>query len=326
MVEKKIVILDAQTTNPGDLSWKEVEKLGGLTIYDDTDHGNQEIIIDRIKDAEIVITNKVPLSRSVLKRTSNLEYINVLATGVNVIDLEAATELGIAVSNIPDYSTESVAQLTLAHLLEISQRVGHHSQEVKNGRWEEMNSWSFYDYPLIELSGKTMGIIGFGEIGQAVGRLAKAFGMKVLAYNRTEYEAGKGIADYVSKEQIFAQSDVISLHIPLSEDTKEMINQEAIEQMKDGVILLNTARGPLLNEVDVAGALKSGKIYALGADVAAEEPIKSQNPLLQPNNSFITPHIGWATQESRNRLIDKAASNIDQYLKGEPTHLVNDIK
>ena len=324
MSEEEIVILDAEYENPGDLSWDELNKLGNLTIYDDTDHNDEELILSRIEKATIVLTNKVPITKRLMEEASNLKFISVLATGVNVIDLNEADRQGIFVSNVPDYSTDSVAQLTFAHLLEITNRVGHHSRVVRNGKWSELGTWTFYDYPLIELSGKTLGIIGFGAIGQKVGSIAKNFGMNVIAYNRSTSESGEKIANYVEKEELFQQADIISLHIPLSDDTKEIIDKGTINSMKDGVIIINTSRGPLLNERDVAEALNNDKIYALGVDVTSNEPIEKSNPLLRSKNTFITPHIAWATKESRERLIELTITNIQKFLKGTPVHIVNE--
>lgn len=326
MSEEKIVILDAESANPGDLSWDELRKSGDLIIYEDTDHNDEQLIIERVNDATIVLTNKVPISKTVMDQCPNLKFINVLATGVNVIDLDSANNQGILVSNVPGYSTESVAQLTFAHLLEITNRVGHHSTEVHKGKWSELGTWTFYDYPLIELAGKTLGVIGFGSIGQKIGKIAKSFGMNVIAYNRSVSDSGKEIAAYVDKEELFKEADIISLHIPLTHDTKEMINKEAIAKMKNGVIILNTARGPLLNEREVAEALNDGKIYALGVDVASSEPIEKDNPLLHAKNIFITPHIAWATKESRKRLIETTISNVNRFLENNPVHLVNEPK
>lgn len=317
-----IVVLEGYTTNPGDLSWKELEELGEVTLYDRTSLEDEAEAIERIGDAELVFTNKVPITQTVLEACANIRFIGVLATGYNVVDIEAARERGITVSNVPDYSTDSVAQHTFALLLEITNQVAHHSREVHNGKWERHEDWTFHDSPLMELSGKTMGILGFGKIGQAVGKLARAFGMTVLAYNRSESESGRQIADYVSKEELFAQADVLSLHLPLTEETKEIIDAEAIQQMKDGVILLNTGRGSLINEHDVAQALNGGKIYAAGLDVVSTESIQSDNPLLKAQNCFITPHIAWATKESRQRLIDISVENARMFLQGTPVNEV----
>lgn len=324
MSKENIVILDAKYANPGDLSWEDLEQYGEVTIYDDTSHDDSELISDRVAEATVVISNKVPLTKEILKEAANLQYVIISATGYNNIDLAAAEEADILVSNIPSYSTASVVQHNLALLLHITNQVSHYTHEVEKGRFEQ-DEWTFYDqiHPLIELSGKTLGIIGFGTIGQEVGRVAKALGMSVLAYNRSESEAGKKITDYVSLEELLAQSDVISLHIPLSDDTHELINQETIDQMKPGVILINTSRGPLLAEADVAKALEAGKIKALGVDVLSEEPMNPDNPLKTSNNTYITPHIAWATRESRQRLLDIISENLQAYKQGEPINIVS---
>ena len=319
----KITILEGYTTNPGDLSWEELNELGDLEVYDRTSLTNEKEVIDRIGNAEIVLTNKTPITKAVLEACSSLKYIGVLATGYNVVDVKAAQEKDIVVTNIPNYSTQSVAQMTFALLLEICQQVGYHNQAVKEGKWEEHPDWTFYDYPLIELAGKTMGIIGFGSIGQATAKIAKAMGMEVLAYNRSQNEEGKKLATYVSLDELLEKSDVLSLHIPLVKDTEDLINQETISKMKDDVILLNTSRGGLVDEEAVAEALNSGKIYAAGVDVVSTESIESTNPLLKAQNVFITPHIAWATKESRARLIAIAVDNVKQFLNGKSKNIVS---
>lgn len=324
MKDLNIVILDGKYANPGDLSWSEVEKYGELTIYDETPYDAQQIK-ERIKDAEVVINNKVPLTREILKAAPQLKYVIITATGYDVIDIDAANELGILVSNIPSYSTNSVVQHTLALLLQVTNQVSHYDQAVREGRWEQ-SDWSIYDQsnPLTELAGKTIGIIGFGTIGQAFGRVVRQLGMDVLAYNRTEYSSGREIANYVSLEYLYKNADIISLHIPLSPDTEEIINKKAIDQMKDQVILINTSRGPLLNEQDVADALNSDKIRAVGLDVLSEEPMDSQNPLKEAKNTFITPHIAWATKESRSRLLSIIEDNLDAFTKDRPINIVSE--
>ena len=316
----KIVVLDGYTENPGDLSWAGLEKLGGLTVYDRTP--SQEITA-RIGDAEIVITNKTPISKETLNACPAVRYIGVLATGYNVVDVDAAKEKGIPVCNIPTYGTTAVAQMTFALLLEICHHVGAHSMAVKNGDWTNNQDWCFWNYPLMELAGKTMGIIGFGRIGQAVGALAKAFGMKVLAYDANETESGRALARYVPLDELLKESDVISLHCPLFPETKEIINKNSIAKMKDGVILLNTSRGPLVNEEDLAQALQSKKVFAAGCDVVSTEPIQPGNPLLGCYNSILTPHIAWAPKESRQRLMDIAVANVEAFLAGKPVNVVN---
>lgn len=324
MKDLNIVILDGKYANPRDLSWSEVEKYGELTIYDETPYDAQQIK-ERIKDAEVVINNKVPLTREILKAAPQLKYVIITATGYDVIDIDAANELGILVSNIPSYSTNSVVQHTLALLLQVTNQVSHYDQAVREGRWEQ-SDWSIYDQsnPLTELAGKTIGIIGFGTIGQAFGRVVRQLGMDVLAYNRTEYSSGREIANYVSLEYLYKNADIISLHIPLSPGTEEIINKKAIDQMKDQVILINTSRGPLLNEQDVADALNSDKIRAVGLDVLSEEPMDSQNPLKEAKNTFITPHIAWATKESRSRLLSIIEDNLDAFTKDRPINIVSE--
>lgn len=313
-----IVILDGYATNPGDLSWGRLEKLGELTVYDRTPNADTEEIIRRINEAEIVITNKTPLTRDVFSRCSALRYVGVLATGYNVVDVQAAKEHGVVVTNIPTYGTMAVAQFAIAMLLEICHRIGHHAEAVRNGAWAENPDWSFWDYPLIELNGKTMGIIGYGRIGKATAKIAEALGMSVIAYG----DASRG-APYVSPDEFFARADVISLHAPLTAENEKMINRETIAKMKDGVILLNNARGQLINEQDLADALNAGKVYAAGLDVVSVEPISDANPLRTAKNCFITPHISWAPIEARERIIIATEENLQAFLAGEPVNVVN---
>ena len=315
-----IVILDGYTENPGDLSWEELGKLGDLTVYDRTPESE---IVSRIGDAEIVITNKTPLTRATLDACPNIRYIAVLATGYNVVDIAAAKEKGIPVSNVPTYGTASVGQFAIAMLLEICHHVAHHSQTVYEGKWNACADWCYWDYPLIELDGKTMGIIGFGRIGQTTGKIARAMGMKVLAYDSFPSESGKAIAEYVDLDTLLASSDVVALHCPLFPETQGIINKDTIAKMKDGVILLNNSRGPLIVEQDVADALNSGKIYAAGLDVVSTEPIRNDNPLLKAKNCIITPHISWAPKESRQRIMDCTVSNVLSFLNGAPANVVN---
>lgn len=316
----KIVILDGHTENPGDLSWGGFEALGELTVYDRTAPGD---IASRIGDAEIAFTNKAPLPRGVIFACPNLKFIGVLATGYNVVDVAAAKEKGVLVANIPAYSTPSVAQLVFALLLEICHHAQRHSDAVHEGRWTNSPDFCFWDAPLIELKDKVLGIVGFGRIGQAVARIGAALGMKVLAHSRAETEAGRALAEYVSLEELYARSDVISLHCPLTEETRGMINRSSIAKMKPGVILINTGRGPLIAEQDLADALNSGTIYAAGVDVVSEEPIRADNPLLIAKNCLITPHIAWAPRESRQRLMDIAVDNLRQFLAGTPVNIIN---
>lgn len=318
-----MVILDGYTENPGDLSWEELEKLGTLTVYDRTPVDDPTEIIRRMERAEVVFTNKTPITREILDACPDLRFISVLATGYNVVDVAYAREKGIPVSNIPSYGTDAVGQFAIALLLEICHRIGHHSQAVRQGRWENCPDWCFWDYPLMELAGKTMGVIGFGRIGQKTGAIARAMGMCILAYDRFENETGRSLADYVGLDRLLAESDVIALHCPLFPDTEGLINRETISQMKDGVIILNNSRGPLIVEQDLADALNSGKVYAAGLDVVSTEPIRGDNPLLNARNCFITPHISWAPRESRQRILDMSLENVKAYMAGKPVNVVN---
>ena len=319
----KIVVLDGYTENPGDLSWGRLEELGEFIVYDRSSLTDEDEAIARIGEAEIVITNKTPIPQRVLDRCASSRYRGVLATGYNVVDYVYAAKKGIPVTNVPGYGTDTVAQFTFALLLEICHHVAHHSEAVHAGRWEQSPDFCFCDYPQIELAGKTMGIIGFGRIGQKVGTIAKAFGMKVLAHSPHEYESGKAIGTYVNLDTLLAESDVISLHCPLFPETEGIINQATIAKMKDGVILLNNGRGPLVVEQDLADALNSGKIQAAAVDVVSAEPIKGDNPLLTAKNCFITPHIAWATKEARQRIMDRAVNNVKAFLSGAPANVVN---
>jgi glycerate dehydrogenase len=317
----KIVILDGYTENPGDLSWQGFEALGDVQVYDRTP---ADQIVARIGDAQAVIVNKVPITAQTMDACPSIRYIGVLATGYNVIDVAAAKQRGIVVTNIPTYGTAAVAQMAFALLLEVCHHVAHHSDAVHEGRWEHNDDWCFWDYPLIELAGKTMGIIGFGRIGQNVGQIAQAFGMKVLAYDT--YQNPALVSDtcrYAQLDEIFAASDVISLHCPLFDSTFGIINKDAIAKMKDGVIILNNSRGPLIVEQDLADALNAGKVYAAGLDVVSTEPIKGDNPLLKAKNCLITPHISWAPKESRQRLMDIAVANLKAFAEGAPVNVVN---
>lgn len=316
----KIVVLDGYTENPGDLSWSGLESLGELTVYDRT---QPDEIAARIRGAGAVYVNKVALDRETIFSAPDLKFIGVLATGYNVVDIAAARERGIAVCNIPTYGTAAVGQFAIAMLLEICHHVAHHSDAVHAGRWEQNADWCFWDYPLIELAGKTMGIIGFGRIGQTTGRIARALGMNVIAYDEYESGAGRALAEYTALDALFARSDVIALHCPLLPSTQGIINRENIAKMKDGVIILNNARGALIAEQDLADALNSGKVYAAGLDVVSTEPIRGDNPLLRAKNCLITPHISWAPKESRQRLMEIAADNLRRFLEGSPVNVVN---
>ena len=318
-----IVILDGYTENPGDLSWGELEKLGDLTVYDRTSLTDEDEIISRIGGAEVVLTNKTPISRRVMDACPSMRFIAMLATGYNVVDIACAKEKGIPVSNVPVYGTHSVSQFAIALLLEICHHIGYHNDTVKSGKWEQCPDWCYWDYPMIELYGKTAGIIGLGRIGQATAKILNSMDMKVIAYDAYESEAGKKLAEYVDLDTLFAQSDVIFLHCPLFPETEGIINKENIAKMKDGVILINNNRGQLVVEQDLADALNSGKVYAAGLDVVSTEPIKGDNPLLKAKNCFITPHISWAAQASRQRIMDITADNLKAFVEGNPVNIVN---
>ena len=319
----EIVVLDGYTLNPGDLSWESLESLGNVKVYDRTSLTDVNETVERIGGAEIVFTNKTPMPMEVFERCPNIRYVGVLATGYNIVDVKAAKEHNVSVTNIPTYGTDAVGQFAIALLLEICHHIGHHDRAVHAGEWEKNPDWCFWDYPLIELAGKTMGIIGFGRIGQATGRIAKALGMTVIANDEYPNEKGAEIAEYVTRDELFARADVISVHCPLFPSTEGIICKENIEKMKDGVIILNNSRGPLVVEQDLADALNSGKVYAAGVDVVSTEPIKSNNPLLFAKNCIITPHISWAPKESRKRLMDIAVNNLEEFLKGTPVNVIN---
>lgn len=319
----KIVVLDGYTENPGDLSWEELEKFGEVTVYDRTSYEDSPLIAQRLKDAEIAVVNKTPVTRATIDQCPGLKLIAVLATGYNVVDCAYAKEKGISVVNVPTYGTQIVGQYAVGLLLEICSHYGHHAQTVREVKWEKNPDWCYWDFPMIELYGKTAGIIGLGRIGQATAKILNAMDMKVLAFDAYPSDAGKALAEYVDLDTLLAQSDVIFLHCPLFPDTEGMINRENIEKMKDGVILINNSRGQLVNEQDLADALNSGKVYAAGLDVVSTEPIKGNNPLLAAKNCFITPHISWAAQASRQRIMDITAENIRAFLAGKPVNVVN---
>lgn len=317
----KIVVLDGYTENPGDLSWEGLENLGKLIVYDRTP---EDQIAVRIGDAEVVYTNKTPISRETLDQCPNLRFIGVLATGYNVIDVEAAKEKGIPVSNIPTYGTDAVAQYTIALLLELCHHIGEHSACVKRGDWTNNPDWCFWNYPLIELAGKTIGIIGFGRIGQGTARIAQALGMKVLAFDQYQNPALEtGTCRYTDLDTLLMQSDVIALHCPLFPSTEKIINKDNIAKMKDGVMIINDSRGPLIAEEDLCEALNSGKVGGAALDVVSSEPIKMDNPLLTAKNCIITPHIAWAPRESRQRLMNIAVDNLQAFIDGQPINVVN---
>ena len=319
----KIVVLDGYTENPGDLSWDELGRLGELTVYDRTSLTDEEEAIARIGDAEVVFTNKTPITKKVIDACPGMKFISLLATGYNVVDYAYAAEKGIPVTNVPTYGTASVSQFSIALLLEVCHHIGHHDASVHAGNWANCVDWCYWDYPLIELEGKTIGIVGFGRIGQAEGRVAKALGMEVLAYDVYPNDSGREIAQYVDLDTLLARSDVITLHCNLTPENTGFINKDSIAKMKDGVILINNARGQLIDEQDVADALNSGKMGAAGLDVVYTEPIRADNPLLKAKNCIITPHISWAPKESRQRIMDCAVANVKAYLEGKPINVVN---
>ena len=317
----KIVILDSNALNPGDMSWDQIKAFGDTAIYHRT-QGKEEII-SRIADAEIVLLNKVPIDAEVLDRCPSIKLICCLSTGYNVVDIQAARARNIPVCNVPAYSTAAVSQFTFALLLELCHRIGHHDQTVHSGKWAACPDFCYWDTPQMELAGKTMGIIGFGRIGQAVGRIAAAMGMNVLAYSRTQRPEGQEIATYVDLDTLLSQSDIISLHCPLFPETEKLINESTISRMKTGAILLNTARGQVIDETAVAEALKSGKLRGAAMDVVSVEPIQADNPLLSAPNCIITPHMAWAPKETRQRILDVTVENISDFLTGNPVNVVN---
>lgn len=319
----KLVVLDGYTENPGDLRWDGLAALGELRVYDRTDGTDPQAAIDRIGGAELVFTNKTPITRAVLEACPSIRFIGVLATGYNVVDTACARERGIPVSNVPAYGTASVSQFSIALLLEICHHIGHHSESVRAGNWTKNPDWCYWDYPLIELEGKTLGIVGFGRIGRQEGRVARALGMELLACDPRPTDEGRALAEYVSLDELYARSDVISLHCNLTPENEGMINAASIAKMKDGAILINNARGQLVNETDLAAALNSGKLAAAGLDVVSAEPIRPDNPLLGARNCVLTPHISWAPKESRQRIMDCTVANAKAFLAGTPQNVVN---
>ena len=316
----KIVILDGYTANPGDLSWKALEEMGELTVYERT---KPEETIDRAKDAEVVLTNKVLLRRQEIEQLPKLKYIGVLATGYNVVDLEAAREHGITVTNVPAYSTMSVAQMVFSHLLTVTNHTEYYARQNREGKWTASPDFSYMDMPLTELANKTFGIVGLGNIGQRVAMIANAFGMNVVAY--TSKPADK-LPQYIRKgtlDEVLTESDILSLHCPLTPDTQHLINSQTLQKMKPSAILINTGRGPLVNDQDVADALNHHRLQAFCADVLTEEPPKADNPLLGCENAYITPHIAWASSEARVRLLDVAISNVRAFVEGKPQNVVS---
>ncbi|MFC4772232.1 D-2-hydroxyacid dehydrogenase [Enterococcus hermanniensis] len=318
----KIVVLDGYALNPGDLSWGDFESLGDVCVYERTSVTDKQEIVQRIGDAEVILTNKTPIDETILAQVPQLKYIGVIATGYNVVDIEAAKKRGIPVTNIPAYGTDAVAQFTFALLLEIVNQVGLHNESVQQGDWQKSIDFTYQKTPLIELKAKTIGLIGYGAIAQTVAKIAHAFDMQVIFWNHRPKEAPDW-AEQVSLDKLYQRADIISLHVPQTKETQQMINQTAITKMKDGVILINTARGGLLEESTVAAALNKGKIYAAGVDVVSKEPMNSENPLITAKNCFITPHIAWGAKETRARLMGIALDNVVQFLDGQPKNVVN---
>ena len=316
-----IVVLDGYTLNPGDLSWSGLSELGALTVYDRTEANE---IVPRTHGAEIVFTNKTPLTREQFAANPGIRFVGVLATGYNVVDVAYAKEKGIPVCNVPNYGGYSVSQFAIALMLEACLHIGHHDRTVHEGKWQNGEEWCYWDYPLIEVAGKTYGLLGCGRIGIHTAEAAKGLGMHVIAYNRSQPQAAKDLGvEFVDLDGLFARSDVLALQMPLADFNVGIINKENIAKMKDGVIILNNSRGPLIEERDLADALNSGKVFAAGLDVVSEEPIRTDNPLLSAKNCIITPHISWAPKESRQRLMDIAVDNLENFLRGTPVNVVN---
>lgn len=320
----KIVVLDGYTENPGDLSWGELESLGELTVYDRTPVDDEAEIRRRIGDGEVVLTNKVPITRGTMEACPNLRFISMLATGYNVVDVAAAKERGIPVANVPVYGTRSVSQFAVALLLEACHHIGHHDNTVHEGKWAKCADWCYWDYPQLELDGKTYGLLGCGNIGIHTAEIVKALGMRVIAYDARETEAGHKLGvEYVTLEELFAQSDVLGLQMPLLPFNTGIINRENIARMKDGVIIINNSRGQMVVEQDLADALNSGKVAAAALDVVSTEPILEDNPLLHAKNCILTPHISWAPRESRQRIMNTVCENVRAYQNGAPVNVVN---
>ena len=317
----KIVVLDGYTLNPGDLSWKELEELGSCSVYDRTP---SELTVERAKGAEIVLTNKTVLSGEVIEQLEKLRYIGVLATRYNVVDVESARKRGVVVTNVPAYGTESVAQMVFAHLLNLTQHVGEHSESVREGRWSACPDFCYWERPLIELEGLTMGIVGLGRIGKAVARLARAFGMKVIGYDAARPADLPEGCRMVGLEDVFRLGDVVSLHCPLTGETERLVNKERLRLMKRTAFLINTSRGPLVDEEALAEALNEGEIAGAGVDVVGTEPPAKDNPLLKAKNCYITPHIAWATRAARERLYRAAVENVAAFIDGRARNVVNE--
>lgn len=320
----KIVVLDGYTENPGDLSWKQMEEIGEVIVYDRTSYVESSLIAERIGDAEIVVMNKTPISRETIDKCPNIKLIAVLATGYNVIDIAYAKKMGIPVVNVPVYGTRSVSQFAIALLLEVCHHIGHHSETVYDGKWQNNIDWCYWDTPLIELAGKTYGLLGCGNIGIHVADIARALGMRVITYDAMKRDEAKALGvEYVSLDELFAQSDILGLQMPLLAFNTGIINAKNIAKMKDGVIIINNSRGQMVVEQDLADALNSGKVKAAALDVVSTEPIRADNPLLRAKNCIITPHISWGAKESRQRIMDCTVANIRGFLEGKLQNVVN---
>ena len=319
----KIVVLDGYTENPGDISWAPLQELGEVTVYDRTAYEESPLIAERIGDAEVAVINKTPISKETIDKCPNLKAIAVLATGYNVADYKYAAEKGIPVMNVPVYGTDNVSQFAVSLLMEVCSHIGHHSDSVHAGEWASNVDWCYWHYPMIEVSGKTAGIIGLGRIGTNTAKILRAMNVKVLAYDRHQHDAGKQVAEYVDLDELLSRSDFIFLHCPLFPETEGIINRDNIAKMKDGVILINNSRGPLVVEQDLYDALESGKVAAAAVDVVSTEPISKDNVLLKAKNCIITPHISWATKEARERIMNTTADNIRAFIEGAPVNVVN---
>lgn len=319
----KIVVLDGYTENPGDISWAPLEALGEVTVYDRTAYEESPLIAERIGDAEVVVINKTPISKETMDKCPNLKAIAVLATGYNVVNYDYAKSKGIPVMNVPVYGTDNVSQFAVSLLLELCSHIGHHSDSVFAGDWQNNPDWCYWHFPMVEVSGKTAGIIGLGRIGVNTAKILKAMNVNVLAFDAFQSDAGKAVATYVELDELLAKSDFIFLHCPLFPSTQGIINKANIAKMKKGVFLINNSRGPLVVEEDLLEALKSGQIGGAALDVVSTEPIKADNVLLQAPNCIITPHISWATKEARERIMQTTADNVKAYMEGNPTNVVN---
>ena len=319
----KIVVLDGYTENPGDISWAPLQELGEVTVYDRTAYEESPLIAERIGDAEVAVINKTPISKETIDKCPNLKAIAVLATGYNVADYKYAAEKGIPVMNVPVYGTDNVSQFAVSLLMEVCSHIGHHSDSVHAGEWASNVDWCYRHYPMIEVSGKTAGIIGLGRIGTNTAKILRAMNVNVLAYDQHHHDAGRQVAEYVELDELLSRSDFIFLHCPLFPETEGIINRDNIAKMKDGVILINNSRGPLVVEQDLYDALESGKVAAAAVDVVSTEPISKDNVLLKAKNCIITPHISWATKEARERIMNTTADNIRAFIEGAPVNVVN---